>query len=101
MVLGVFGRGKGAYANTTEIKYLHIYPYILMLNIFYSYDIRYLGVKLTVFGVLRLFQYFANLMCIISPSFSNFRAAPKAYGRSQAMGPTGAAAVLLYHSHSN
>ena len=30
-----------------------------------------------------------------------FRAAPVAYGSSQARGPIGAAATGLYHSHSN
>ena len=33
--------------------------------------------------------------------FLLFRAAPKAYGGSQARGPIGAAATGLHHSHSN
>ena len=35
------------------------------------------------------------------PFFCHFRAAPEAYGRSQARGRIGAAAAGLYHSHSN
>ena len=43
-------------------------------------------------------RIFRLLACFL---FSFFRAAPEAYGSSQAKGPIGAAAVSLHHNHSH
>ena len=42
-----------------------------------------------------------TLCCFCFYFFGCFRAAPAAYGSSQARGPVGATAAGLYHSHSN
>ena len=43
-------------------------------------------------------NYFLSFFVVV---FCLFRAAPSAYGGSQARGPIGAVAIGLHHSHSN
>ena len=54
-------------------------------------------VNMTLFGK----RAFADVIKKIFFFFVFFRAAPAAYGGSQARGPVGATAAGLHHSHSN
>ena len=62
------------------------------------------------YHMILVFVWFTSLSLLLSPSmlqimalfpFCLFRAAPTAYGGSQAGGPIGAIAIGLHHSHSN
>ena len=68
---------------------------------FLSYCTR----NVCLFLIFETYLPFTNSVCLfvylLIWSFCLFRATPKAYGGSQARGPTGAAAAGLHHSHSS